>query len=109
VVKHIHFLFATAEQSQNLLQMQKAHLKATVFFFAMQPCEFSKVPDPGLTKLTQASDVTFYKYEHQIIVDESWHNMITSSYVSVTFATRRMEIMQSHTHQRSPDNVLCPV
>jgi hypothetical protein len=67
VVEHICYLIATAEQSQNLLHIQKAHLIAMAFFFAMRPCEFSKVPDPGLVIYKHGSYKS-YCLENDIIL-----------------------------------------
>ena len=84
-------------------------LAIVAYFFAMRSCEFSTTRTPGRTRIIRLSGVLFRSADNSII-DHRSPVLHRAERVTLTFGNQKNGIkMDRRTHQRTPDDVLCPV
>jgi hypothetical protein len=93
-----------------LSQMDKARCELFIgaFFFAMRSCEYLAVQGRRKTKLLAVKNIRFFLGRR--CLDHSDQNLHLASSVSITFEEQKRGTKNDTiTHQRTTDELLCPV
>jgi hypothetical protein len=99
VAQHVHYLFFSSTRNNDTKALHHANLILTAFFFAMRPCEYSKVKERGCTKLTTLEDITFPSITRQTLDTNSILPHTDATYVTDTFCNKKnSELWQKRTH-----------
>ena len=84
-------------------------LAIVAYFFAMRSCEFTNTRTPGRTKIINLKGVLFRDQGNNIL-DHRSALLHTAERVTLTFENQKNGTkMDRRTHQRTADEVLCPV
>ena len=107
---HIRSLHDSASASGCTLQLQLAHLLTSVIFFAMRPCEYSRVRRPSATVLLTVNDITFYDAKRLVIPTSQLSIHSKPEFVSVTFRNQKnRKKNEARIQRRTDDPLICPV
>jgi hypothetical protein len=88
-LNHLKHIYMEANGAQNHLAITHANLLIRAFFFAMRPCEYSKVPSRGRTKLLERSDISFTDDKHMVVPHIDPNLSQRSEYVSIQFRNQK--------------------
>lgn len=108
--RHLRFIYDHAQSSHNVVLRAQADLLIGAYFFAMRSCEYTHTTNRGKTALLTVQDVVFVDPNN---ITLSPHDPILAQrakFVRITFQQQKNNHKnETRVHQRSGDNVLCPV
>ncbi len=87
-----------------------AEIAIAAYFFAMRSCEITETATPGRSKIVRLKGIVFRDARHREIPHSSPQELRMARRVTVTFENQKNGLkMDKRTHERTGDNVMCPV
>jgi hypothetical protein len=109
LLRRMYSLSREEEPGGNTIAAVTADLAILGFFYAMRSCENTAVPIRGRTKLLVLKCIQYWDNNRRTIKHND-PNITLAQRVTITFVDQKNGLkMDSRTHERTKDQVLCPV